>query len=205
MEYLKTHGPEEEQEYYQQFGFEKLDVTGEYITQHFERLTERFNRRYAERHINRETLELWQNALQNKMDEVAPKFDIIYEEHNNTLKSVLLPGTHVKSEGLRTAGGRDSKHDEQQDRSIDTPDSIINHDDNYADSLREGEADGYVDYGRTDADSRQSDVGQGGAEAMRSYNAAIRLAEELDTSFIAQFENLFLNVFDYDRGPWPCP
>ena len=170
--------PETFDEYYSRFGFSQLEVDPNltYVCEAMPRLTERFNNRYAERMINKETLEQWQLSLQNKMDEIAPRYDrayAIYAQKKLAMMEDVENGTHTISSG------------KSKNKSIDTPDATINENSNYADNLNIGEA---------SSDVKTVMTGDG---LVRSINDAIDDWRELDTEFVAEFENNFLNIFWY--------
>ena len=130
-------------------------------------LTQRFNDRYAHRRVNSETLVRWQVRLQKKMDEIAFKYErayVLYDMYYDTMNEVIT-GTIVSSR--------------YANKSINTPDAAVNASDDYADSLGKGEAETY-----TRAD------GQTVEDVLRNIDAW----RDLDTAFVAEFENLFLNI-----------
>lgn len=199
---------------YTPFGFGQLVVPDDcpHVTARFDDLTERFNSRYFNRRIGAETLPRWQVRLQNRLDEIARRYEFAYSAYERYADTMLedMPYSKAISEDYteseqgtteRSTGGTDRS--ERTDRTADTPDSLINASANYADSLSESEAS--TSYGRTedeeadrtlthDLDRRER---YGGGELARNVHDAIDAYRDLDTRFVREFENLFLNVFWY--------
>ena len=199
IEYLKTHGTPEEQTYFGQFGFNKLTISStDYpkVSDAFSRLTSRFYNRYAERRLNKETMELWQIALQNRCDEILPKYEIAYTEYATKAAKLLNPIKTVESDGENQASGSDGVTGDTENRSISTPDEAINEDDDFADSLDKSHSSRTTTYGRKDVQNATVETTEGGEKAIKSYVAALQSYADIDTLFIAEFENNFLNIFD---------
>lgn len=206
INWLKVHGSEEEQEYFSQFGFEMLEVDASRfpkILSHIPELLIRFNQRYAERHINKETMELWQNSLQNRMDEILPKYEAIYDTYNAEAFALIAPGSKVTVSTEAQQSGKDKVTNDTATKEIDTPDSAINHSDDYADRYTKQAGTDEKEYGRKDTVDSSRHLQLSGEEAVRSMNAALRELTEIDTMLISEFENNFINLFDY-RGGFVC-
>lgn len=200
--------------YYEICGFDKLVISDgcPHVTARMTTLTERFNERYFNRRIGSETLERWQVRLQNRMDEIATRYEFAYTAYERYADTLLedMPFSKIINETFNenedttvddTAGGSDTTAAKQRD--IDTPDSIINASDDYADSLRDGST--TTNYGRTDHSTGNRGLDHtldrkeqlGGSELARSIHDAMDAYRDLDTRLIAEFENLFLNMFWY--------
>lgn len=164
--------------YWSRFGWEALEVPSgcPLVQRRMDALKVRFDQRYANRQVNMETMEQWQIRLQNRFDEVAPRYERaykVYADKEQTMLDDVEEGSHTTST-VRNKG-----------RSIDTPDSVINADPNYADSLDEAESTG---------DTKTVITGTG---LVRSINATIDEWRELDTEFVKEFEDNFINIFWY--------
>lgn len=133
-------------------------------------LDRRFFARFCDRMIGYETLQLWQLKLQNKFDDIADEYERafrIYQENATDMDKAV--------EGTFNTVDRELK-------SIDTPDSVINASDNYADSL---------DKGHTTAKLTVS-----GGRAVESVNENIDAFRDYESRFLMEFENLFSNILN---------
>lgn len=220
---------------YADIGFTELEVDAALtlLTARFQTLNIRFEERYAFRRISAETLERWQVRLQNKMDEIAKRYEFAYglmAEYEAELPEDALDGwkeTETVDDDLsgtdslgmtgtdtNVASGTDSTDDDVTARTIDTPDSAANASDSYADAREDSQRDISTTYGRTDTRTldrtnattygKQRDLSRQivhviTGNTLEKLNANIRTYQDIDTLFVAEFENLFLNVFDY-RG-----
>lgn len=191
---------------YPTFGWQSLDVDTDcpLVISRFDILQTRFEERYANRMISSETLQRWQVRLQNRFDEVVHRYERaynLYARYQEDMDADVLPGeTYTEKETLKSdtkQGGSDSS--ESENRNIDTPDSIINQNQNYADSLTKGKS--TVTYGRTDEGNSTRDLTRKrtltGQDLMMNINGSIDGWRDIDTWFVAEFENLFLNIWWY--------
>lgn len=190
-----------EDPYYEGFGWDQLMVPPDctYVSDRMDHLEIRFYERYAMRMIGNETLERWQLRLQNKFDEVVDKYNrayALYDANNEGMMSDIRTGTKrvIKREGQ--ASGSDSTSTSSVNKRIDTPDSIVNENDDYADSYNKGTGSSTVTYGRKDKDDVDETTEATGI-LLENVNRTIDGWKDIDTMFIAEFENLFLNVFWY--------
>lgn len=208
-------------------------------------LTQRFNQRYYNRMLGHETMEVWQNRLQNRFDQVAARYERAYElydRYETDFTDDVFEGEKETITEVNQASGSDSNTQSGTDTLAysgtqantqsgtdtvshsssewDTPDTAINADASYADKRSSG-TDGTT-YGKTDTVSftnRQDSTTYGrkdtatygrkdthtitrdkiisGRSILDSANANIRDWMDIDTAFISEFENLFLNVFWY--------
>lgn len=152
-------------------GFPGLDINSDRyptLTAKREELERRFYARYCERIIGYETIELWQIKLQNRFDDIADEYERAFRiyETNKDAMDKAVEGIH------RTV--------ESKSRSIDTPDSDLNDDDRYADTL-----------GKSTQDATESVMG---GRAVKSVNENIDAYRDYESRFLMEFENLFNNV-----------
>lgn len=163
---------------YHKVGWDALEVPSDCpnVSARMDVLKVRFDERYFNRMLNAETLERWQVRLQNRFDEVVRRYDraySIYETKNDSMLNDLEEGSITTTTATSTG------------KNINTPDSIINADDNYADSLNKSEADG------------KTKVVITGTGLIKSINETIYEWRDLDTEFVKEFEDNFLNIFWY--------
>ena len=164
-------------EYWSQFGFEQLIIPDDCqeVINRKDTLKTLFDERYALRMLNKETMESWQLSLQSRLDKVVHHYNRAYELYDKykTDMDSVIDGSHT----MTTI--------EDTGRSIDTPDTDINADHRYADS---------VSSNKTVSDSTTS---LKGVDVTIAVNASINGWVDIDDSFISEFENNFLNVFWY--------
>jgi len=223
---------------YADIGFTELEVDAALtlLSARFQTLNIRFEERYAFRRISAETLERWQVRLQNKMDEIAKRYEFAYglmAEYEAELPEDALDGwkeTETVDDDLsgtdslgmtgtdtNVASGTDSTDDDTTGRTIDTPDAAANADASYADAREDTQRDISTTYGRTDTRTldrtnattygKQRDLSRQivhviTGNTLEKLNTNIRTYQDIDTLFVAEFENLFLNVFDYRGVKW---
>lgn len=200
---------------YQGIGFEELacPVHLSELQTRWEDLRDRFNERYAYRMINSETLERWQVRLQNRFDEIAERYNRaykLYAAYDIEMLDEARRGWIEKEKidddlggsDLSAAGGSDSQTTRGTERNADTPDSANNANENYADSRRDSTGSRTDSYGRTDRydygrtrDYERETVRQETGEVTDDVNRTVDQWRDLDTRFVMEFENLFLNIF----------
>lgn len=196
--------------YWQRFGWEALEVPTDcnYVSERMDILKTRFDERYANRMVNAETMERWQIRLQNRFDEVVRRYDRMYElylRYDSDMKEDILSGdktvTTSNESGSITATSKGTDTTEGTGRNIDTPDENINNVTGYAGSRTEstGKSESSVtnntnSANRTDSTVTRTITGQGVVE---SVNDSVMAWRDIDTEFIKEFENLFLNIFWY--------
>lgn len=203
-----------------------VDASLENIDDRWEVLEQRFTERYAFRRISAETLTRWQVRLQNKFDEIADRYErayALYAEQGAAMMDDILPGWKEimdrtdKDSGTDTntrTGSRELSYDgsdKNTRRFADTPDSSTNASDMYADR-REESTRSFTDRKDTETFNQLKDAllhgkttdidytltrTETGAQIIDAVNEAITKWKDLDTQFVAEFENLFLNIFDY--------
>ena len=193
---LRTEDP-----YYQQFGWDRLVVpTGcTYVGERMDDLNVRFYERYGNRMISHETLENWQIRLQNKFDEVVDKYNrayALYDEHADGIMDDIRTGVKRTVNGENQASGHDDIDTANTTKQIDTPDSAVNESDDYADSYTKGQGKHKTTYGRKDT-NKVTEVQEATGILLENINRTIDDYKDMDTQFVAEFENLFLNVFWY--------
>lgn len=209
------HFKDEGNQHYVNIGFDSLEIDSDatpIIASKFETLTMRFNERYYNRMINAETLERFQVRLQNRYDDIAPRFEFAYEMYDMYRDKMISKadisklimetfGEDETNNYTQELGGSDSVDTNQRD--IDTPDSILNANPDYADALSEGK--NTTTYGRTDSGDSTRNLNHnlerteefGGDILAENIHKAIDAFRNLDTRFVAEFENNFLNIFWY--------
>lgn len=194
------------QAYYSKFGFDELDfgdppedetpATYPHIYERRGILTMRFNQKFYYRMLGIETMEHWQNNLQRRFDEVAPQFELAYtlmDEYSTDIVDDVISGERETVTETNQASGSDSSTGTS--KSWDTPDTAINADADYADSV--GNSTGSTTYGRLDTHNITRTKLITGEGILNNVNATIRNFRDIDTWFIEQFEPLFLSVYWY--------
>lgn len=184
--------------YWQRFGWEALEVPGEctFVRERMVTLKTRFDERYANRMLNSETMERWQIRLQNRFDEVVQRYNRMYElyqRYDQDMKEDILSGDKTVTTSKSQAGGSDTS--EGTGRSIDTPDENVNNITGYAGSRTDSKATNT--YGRTDSFDSTITRTMTGKGVVDSINDSVMSWKDIDTEFVKEFENLFLNVFWY--------
>lgn len=201
VEYWKTNGNESERIYYSRFGWECLAVPQDCPTvlSRMDELKIRFDQRYGHRMLNAETMEYWQIRLQNRFDETVKAMErayALYEEYKEEMMTDVIAGERLTVTSESGTGGSDTTSANSKSRTMDTPDSVLNADPNYADSLGENESESTVSYGRTVSGTTQQERTLTG-DILNNINRSIDTWRDLDTYFISLFENNFLNVMWY--------
>lgn len=185
-------------EYWQRFGWETLEVPGDcmFVSGRMEVLKTRFDERYANRMLNSETMERWQVRLQNRFDEVVQRYNRMYElyqRYDQDMKEDILSGDKTVTTSKSQAGGSDTSTG--TGRNIDTPDENVNNVTGYAGSRTDSKATNT--YGRTDSFDSTVTRTVTGKGVVDSVNDSVMSWKDIDTEFIKEFENLFLNVLWY--------
>ena len=184
--------------YWQRFGWEALEVPGEctFVGERMEILKTRFNQQYFDRKLNSETMEVWQVRLQRRFDEVVRRYDRMYElyqRYDQDMKEDILSGDKTVTESKAQAGGSDTS--EGTGRNIDTPDEAVNDTQGYAGSRSDSKATNT--YGRTDTLTSTVTRTMTGKGVVDSINDSVMSWRDIDTEFVNEFQNNFLNVFLY--------
>lgn len=192
-----------------QVGWDALYVSDSYplVQARMTLLKERFDERYAFRMLSAETTVRWQVRLQNRFDSVVERYERAYRivGERDDLDSIGEL-TVTKTTGTDRNGGQDTRSSKNssssssQDRLTDTPDTTINDSDSYASSTSRGSSsssgssEGTTSYGRTLSTDRTTsterlyDVSKGVMSSIKGWT-------DVDTLFVSEFENLFLNIF----------
>lgn len=189
VEYFKVNS--DDPEYWQKFGWESLEVPGDatFVREHMDQLKIRFDERYANRMLNAETMERWQIRLQNRFDEVVRRYNRLYElyvRYDEEMRNDIIEGEKTVTRGTVSSGGKDSS----TGRNIDTPDENVNDISGYAGSRSTSE----TNYGRTDTTDVTVDRTLTGMRIVDSINNSTANWLDIDTEFVKDFENLFLNI-----------
>ena len=184
--------------YWQRFGWETLEVPGEctFVRERMGTLKTRFDERYANRMLNSETMERWQVRLQNRFDEVVQRYNRMYElyqRYDQDMKEDILSGDKTVTTSKSQAGGSDTSIG--TGRNIDTPDENVNNITGYAGSRTDSKATNT--YGRTDSFDSTVTRTMTGKGVVDSVNDSVMSWKDVDTEFVKEFENLFLNVLWY--------
>lgn len=163
-------------DYWDQFGWEQLECPADctYVTNRMGVLKTRFEERYADRMLNAETMERWQLRLQNKFDEVVYRYDRAYQAYTCNDEDMFADVKQFVTVKVSASG---------TGKSIDTPDSVVNADSDYADSLTKNES------------TTENTTSYTGTGLTKSINDSIDNWRDIDTEFINEFENNFLNIF----------
>lgn len=207
IEAFKQSNDTDKAQYFSKFGFDQIDYgtyddqdvyTGQFpnIASRWNTLVTRFNQKYYYRMLGIETMEHWQNNLQERFDQVAPQFEMAYSlmaEHDSAIVDDVIDGETETILETNQASGSDSSTGTS--KNWDTPDSAINADANYADSV--GSSNGSTTYGRLDTHNITRTRLITGEGILNNINATIRNFRDIDTWFIEQFEPLFLSVYWY--------
>ena len=184
--------------YWQRFGWEALEVPGEctFVRERMDALKTRFDQQYFDRKLNSETMEVWQVRLQRRFDEVVRRYDRMYElydRYDQDMKEDIISGDKTVTESTAQAGGSDTS--EGTGRNIDTPDEQVNSTEGYAGSRSDSKATNT--YGRTDTLNSTVTHTMTGKGVVDSINDSVMSWRDIDTEFVKEFENNFLNVFWY--------
>lgn len=184
--------------YWQQFGWEALEVPEDctFIRERMETLKTRFDQQYFDRKLNSETMEVWQVRLQRRFDEVVHRYNRMYElyaRYDQDMKEDIISGDKTVTESTAQAGGSDTS--EGTGRNIDTPDELVNSTEGYAGSRSDSKATNT--YGRTDTLNSTVTRTMTGKGVVDSVNDSVMSWRDIDTDFVNEFQNNFLNVFWY--------
>ena len=196
------------------------------VTARKSELEQRFTERYAYRRISSETLQRWQVRLQNRFDEIGDKYErafALYAANTSAMMTDILPGWEETMDRTDADSGTDTNTrsgsremsytgtDTDTKRYADTPDSSTNASDFYADKRQESTRsfdqrkdtetfnllqDALLHGKTTDIDWTKTHIDTG-SQIIDAVNEAIAKWKDLDTQFVAEFEDLFLNIFDY--------
>lgn len=191
--YKAAHGDADERAYYSKFGLAAAVWNSRLtnLSSHREEIIMLFNERYADRMVNRETLEKWQTRLQYIMDTEAPRYDRAFNMYNSKVTTGVTQKETVTFNNLKDQlGGTDTS----KNTMTDTPDAIVNDSDGYADSVAKNR----TDYGRTSTRSgsftTEHDPEGGTVELV---NANIDAYRNIMAEFVGEFDKLFMKVYWY--------
>ena len=201
VEYLKSHGSPDEQRYYSQFGWEQLEVPPDCyrVLDRMNTLKIRFDERYGGRMLGQETMERWQIRLQNKFDEVVYKWDRAYELYANNQQTMLvniIDGRVVSNDTSSNIDITDDTVNTSKNKVIDTPDTAINDNSDYADVVYHNNASRKNKGSRSNRTTNNSKEEVTGNLIDKVNSTALKWMD-IDTMFVKEFENNFLNIFYY--------
>lgn len=191
--YKGQHGTNDEKAYYSKFGISAAEWSSDHsrLLSHKNEIVRLFNERYAERMINRETLEAWQNRLQTIMDTEAPIAEhalALYAIHANT--DIGDSETTTYNNLKDQMGG----NDQNSATVTDTPDAIINLSDKYADSVSRNS----TTYGRNNTRTGSVTVTRtppGGNVPLANQN--MDAYRNIIAEFVGKFEKIFMSIMWY--------
>ena len=177
VEVRKDHNTEIGQ-YYEQFGWEQLVVPADCpkVAARMSDLKVLFDQRYGFRMLNSETLEQWQIRLQSRFDRFVRIYErayTLYEKYDQDMLDDMKGGEII----TRDIAGTGS--------TVNTPDSITNASDDYADSRTRSKTNETIKTVRT------------GEGLVDDINAGFEKYIDIDQDFISRFEDSFLNIFWY--------
>lgn len=186
---------------YAGIGLDGVVVSPEHtrMTAAWSRLVQRFNQRYAYRMINCETLERWQVRLQNRTDEIIDEYERayrLYEEYADDMDDPI-DGWTDDMDTNDTNTGTDRYTIQQTTRAADTPNGAINLTDNYGDAVTKQDGNNTTTYGRVLDRTVSSTRAFKGVKVLEDVIRSIKGWRDLDTMFVEEYENLFLNIFWY--------
>ena len=139
---------------------------------------------------------MWQTKLQSRFDEVVDKYERAYALYEMNETGMLNDSATGRKAIVTAVGeGSMSSSDTDERRYSDTPDQVINDNDNYAGNITKGKS------SRTGTSSNnsssESEEKLTGDALIRSVNDNINGWMSIDTAFIASFENNFMNIWWY--------
>lgn len=181
------------------FAHLEFDSSKTFVAARKDYLATRMHERYAMRRISAETLERWKTRMQNKLDEIIAKYDRAYEMYSkyaNQLKNDAMRGYRDTVVSAQTQHDLTNGTSNEVGKSIDTPDSATNADDDYADSRTKNDITTNQNSHRSSGGRAQTNHVITGDSMIDSINAGIVNWRDIDTAFIMEFENLFLNIFE---------
>ena len=212
--YKAQFGTADERTYYSKFGLGQVVIPEdcEYLGEAMTRAVVMFNERYALRMINRETLETWQMGLQSKFDTIAYRYErafALYAENAEEMENVLEKKVTTRS-ATSTNSGSDTTTYGRKDtfagtvKNIDTPDTAINANANYADSLTKNDNSNQASGTDTLTHGLVNTISDTVPETkepkggiVEATNRSMDAWRDLTAEFVKEFENNFLNVFWY--------
>lgn len=188
--------------YFSNFGWEQLEVPDDcpLVGARMAWLKTRFDERYAYRMLGQESMERWQVKLQSRFDEVVYKYERAYSIYDTNSTEMLADVVDGEKETLTNeiqASGQDVVSNLGETRNIDTPDTPLNESESYADSITKTTAGNTATYGRKDTTQSTRVRTITGTSMIESINNNIDQWRDIDTEFVKEFENNFLNVFWY--------
>lgn len=139
-------------------------------------ISQTFDMTFASRMINRETLPMWQIAVEKTLIRVGPKFEQMIKLYNE-MGDLSVKGTF---------GDTTTEYDGLTERTsiLDTPDTPSDWEDGYADHRTERVTEGSFTVSQT----------LPGGE-VQSVNAAVDAFRNVIQDFVDEFNTCFLNIF----------
>ena len=212
--YKAQFGTADERTYYSKFGLGQVVIPEdcENLADAMTRAVVMFNERYALRMINRETLETWQMGLQSKLDTIAYRYErafALYADNAEEMSNVLEKKVTVRDMTSQNSGSDSTSYGRKDTfagtvKDIDTPDTAINANANYADRLTKNDnsnqasgTDTLTHGLKTEIDDTVTETKEPEGGIVEATNRSIDAWRDLTAEFVKEFENNFLNVFWY--------
>lgn len=184
--------------YYQKFGWDQLVVPDDcpIVAGRMVDLKTLFDQRYAFRMINSETLEQWQIRLQSRFDRYVHIYERAYTLYSRYDQDMIDDMKGGEARTITRSGSEIGSGSESGDvRNINTPDSRVNADDEYADSR--SKSSGSSSSNVTTSENISDVLIKTGEGIIDNINSGFRKYIDIDQDFIRQFEDSFLNLFWY--------
>lgn len=184
--------------YYQRFGWDQLVVPNDcpIVAGRMTDLKTLFDERYAFRMINSETLEQWQIRLQSRFDRYVRIYERAYTLYTKYDQDMIDDMKGGETRTIIRSGTEDGSGSESGDvRNINTPDTRVNADDEYADSR--SKSSGTSSSKVTTSENISDVLIKTGEGIIDNINSGFRKYIDIDQDFIRQFEDSFLNLFWY--------
>ena len=212
--YKAQYGTADEKTYYSKFGLDQVAIPEDCVklSEVMSRAVVMFNERYALRMINRETLETWQMGLQSKFDAIAYRYERafkLYSENAEEMSNVMEKKITTRSATSENSGSDTTTYGRKDTfagtvKNIDTPDSAVNANSDYADTLTKNDNSSQASGTDTLTHGLKNTITDTVTETkepeggiVEATNRSIDAWRDLTAEFVKEFENNFLNVFWY--------
>ena len=200
--------------YYDRFGLDRVEIPADCprLSAVMTRAVQMFNERYAYRMLNSETLEQWQMRLQHVADLNVYRYEralTLYATNAEELANVLEKKVTVRDYESRNSGSDSTTYGRKDTfagsvKNIDTPDSVINASDDYADSLTKSNnsntasgTDTLTHGLKNEIDDTVTETREPEGGFVPALNDSIDAYRDITADFVREFENNFMNVFWY--------
>lgn len=200
--HFAQEGTADEQLYFSRFGFSQLVIPADCtrVSARMTTLQQLFEQRYLFRRIGAETMPRWQIRLQNRMDTIVHRYERAYELYEDSLINEIQDGeieTHSGTDARNTTA-QNSGQASGTSKVSDTPDSAVSENDAYAGSFTKNNTSNSTSGSSTDRLTHGEVIERMhvGPDILEGVNENIDGWRDLDVALVAEFENLFMNVFD---------